>query len=494
MQRKKWGISCLNPAGLQWESYLNTLPCIAFPMSSASERLRRLQRLHSGRTAAEPARISIREQAEAPEPECETGPAPIEALEKGEIVDNSAGQCYLVTRHCAPWGREASQPHALRDSSVLGNLCERDPSILAPLYPAYGLERCPDFRNSAFLDIESTGLGGGAGIYAFMVGVGTFEPQDRNPGNAEGRLNFVVRQLFMRDPGEEPALLTALADLLQGCESLVTFNGRSFDAPFLRGRYRYTGRFLPAGVGAPKALDSDAPHLDLLHPSRRLWRKRLGSCALTNLERRVLGHSRTEDDVPGSLIPHLYADYLHDGDGRMMQRVFYHNREDIISMAALTEVVCSAYADPTAAGAGHLQPLDLLSMARVHADLERLDSAEILFRAALDQLSGRAHLAESFDGLGRLLKRQRRWEEAVSVWQQWLTTVRGVEGAPDSRPYVELAKFYEWQNGDLTQAAMWTQWALHEEEQSPSQIRSREIQAELRHRLARIQRKLSAGG
>ncbi len=470
------------------------MPFKAFPMSSTYERLRRLQRLRSGRAATEPARTSIREQAEAPGSECETEPAPIEALEKGKTVENSAGQCYLVTRHCVPLGQEAGQPHALREPSALGNLPQRDPSILAPLYPAYGLERCPDFRKSAFLDIESTGLGGGASIYAFMVGVGTFEPQDRNSGSSGERLNFVVRQLFMRDPGEEPALLTALADLLHGCESLVTFNGRSFDAPFLRGRYRYTGRFLPAGVGTPTALDSDTPHLDLLHPSRRLWRKRLGSCALTNLERRVLGYSRTEDDVPGSLIPHLYADYLHDGDGRMMQRVFYHNREDIISMAALTEVVCSAYADPAAAGAGHLQPLDLLSMARVHADLERLDSAEMLFRAALDQLSGRAHLAESFDGLGRLLKRQRRWEEAVSVWQQWLTTVRGAGGAPDSRPYVELAKFYEWQSGDLTQAAMWTQWALHEEEQSSSQIRSLEIQTELRHRLARIQRKLSADG
>ena len=194
--------------------------------------------------------------------------------------------------------------------------------------------------------------------------------------------------------------------------------------------------------------------------------------------------------MPGSLIPHLYADYLHDGDGRMMQRVFYHNREDIVSMAALTEVVCGVFSDPVAAGTGHLQPLDLLSMARLQAELERLESAEMLFRAALDQLSGRAHLAESFDGLGRLLKRQHRWEEATVVWQQWLTTV----GGPDSRPYVELAKFYEWQSGDLTQAAMWTQWALHEQERSPPQNRSHETQTELRHRLARLERKLSAGG
>ena len=459
-------------------------------MSATSERLRRLQGLRGGRTAADAAETRIQAQPEASASDWETEPAALEALEEGETVENSAGECYLVTRHFVPLEQEESHPQALREPSALGNLLERDPSVLAPLYPAYRLDSCPDFRRAAFLDIETTGLGGGAGIYAFMVGVGTFEPQERNGDYTGDRLNFVVRQLFMRHPGEEPALLTALADLLQGCQSLVTFNGRSFDAPFLRGRYRYAGRFLPADVGPPKALDDDTPHLDLLHPARRLWRKRLGSCALTNLERRVLGYSRAEDDVPGSLIPHLYADYLHDGDGRMMQRVFYHNREDIVSMAALAEVVCGIFADPVAAGAGHLQPLDLLSMARLQAELERLESAEMLFRAALDQLSGRAHLAESFDGLGRLLKRQHRWEEAATVWQQWLTTV----GGPDSRPYVELAKFYEWQSGDLTQAAMWTQWALHEQEKSPVQNRSSEIQTELRHRLARLQRKLGSGG
>ena len=463
-------------------------------MSSTLERLRRLQGLRNQRATSEPAETSTPEQPAAPASDWETEPAPIEALETGEIVENSAGHCYVVTRHCAPFGHKQSQPHTLREQFALGNLLERDPSILAPLYPAYRLERCPDFRRSAFLDIESTGLGGGASIYAFMVGVGTFEPQDRNSDGKADSLTFVVRQFFMRHPGEEPALLTALADLLHGCHSLVTFNGRSFDAPLLRGRYRYAGRFLPAEVGTPPVLDGEAPHLDLLHPARRLWRKRLGSCALSNLERRVLGFSRTDDDVPGSLIPQLYADYLRDGDGRMMQRVFYHNREDIISMAALAEVICSAFAEPTTAGSGQLQPLDLLSMARLQMELECLDRAETLFRAALDQLSGRAHLAESFDGLGRLLKRQRRWEEAAAVWQQWLTTVRDPGGAPDSRPYVELAKFCEWQSGDLAQAAMWTQWALHEQEQCPPHSRSPQTQTELRHRLARLQRKLNAGG
>ena len=229
-------------------------------MSSTLERLRRLQGLRNQRATSEPPGTSTPEQPAAPASDWETEPAPIEALETGEIVENSAGHCYVVTRHCAPFGHKQSQPHTLREQFALGNLLERDPSILAPLYPAYRLERCPDFRRSAFLDIESTGLGGGASIYAFMVGVGTFEPQDRNSDGKADSLTFVVRQFFMRHPGEEPALLTALADLLHGCHSLVTFNGRSFDAPLLRGRYRYAGRFLPANVGTPPILD-DGPRI-----------------------------------------------------------------------------------------------------------------------------------------------------------------------------------------------------------------------------------------
>ncbi len=446
-------------------------------MSSTLERLRRLQGVRDRRASTEAARTSIPDHAPALAADGRAQRAPIETLEAGETIENSAGQCYLVTRRYPL--------HAIRGKTALGSVLQRDPEILAPLYPAYGLERCSDFRRAAFLDIESTGLGGGAGIYAFMVGVGTFEAEDR----AADSLMFVVRQLFMRHPGEEPALLTVLADLLHSCESLVTFNGRSFDAPLLRGRYHYASRFLPAGVRAPPALNSAAAHLDLLPPARRLWRKRLDSCALSNLERAILNHLRTEADVPGSLIPQLYADYLRDGDGRQMQRVFYHNREDIVSMAALAERIYSAFAEPPAADSGSLQPLDLLNMARLQMELNRLDSAETLFRAALEQLTARAPLAESFDGLGQLLKRQRRWEEAVALWQQWLTTVRDA----DIRPYVELAKFCEWQSGDLAQAAMWTQWALHEQERSPAHARSPRSLAELRHRLARLQRKLRAG-
>ena len=225
-------------------------------MSSTYERLRRLQALRSRRASSGPTETSV---AEPPATDRTAARAPIEVLEMGETVENSAGSCYLVTRRFTAFEQRKTSKQPERGQAAPGDLLQRDPSILAPLYPGYGLDRCPDFRTSAFLDIESTGLGGGAGIYAFMVGIGTFEQEEGAADGLAERPAFVVRQFFMRHPGEEPALLTALTRQLCNCSSLVTFNGRSFDAPLLRGRYRYTGRFLPAGVHMPSVLDSGAP-------------------------------------------------------------------------------------------------------------------------------------------------------------------------------------------------------------------------------------------
>lgn len=444
-------------------------------MSSTFDRLRRLQGLRSTRTSSGAARTartpSVALSAEQN--------MPIERFELGETVENHAGQCYLVTRRFPL--------HIKQGETPVGSVLLRDARSLAPVYPTYGLEHTTSFHTSAFLDTETNGLGGGASIYAFMVGVGTFEPQARGTNEAQDSLVFVVRQLFMRHPGEEPALLTALADLLGRCHSLVTFNGRSFDVPLLRGRYRYASSFLPQDIAVPPVLAHTAPHLDLLHPARRLWQKQLNSCTLSNLEQKILKHTRTQADIPGREIPQRYSDYLRSHDGRLLQGVFYHNRQDILSMAVLAEVICGAFAEPVQEGCGQ-HPLELLSRARLHLELNRLYSAETLFRAALQRCSAHSSLAESFDGLGRLLKRQQRWEEAAAIWQQWLTTVPST----DIRPYVELAKFCEWQTGDLEQAAMWTQWALHEQEQAPAHLRSQQDLAALQHRLARLQRKLHA--
>jgi uncharacterized protein YprB with RNaseH-like and TPR domain len=359
-------------------------------------------------------------------------------------------------------------------------LFARSPQAIAPLYPDAGLDRPFDFDRVAFIDTETTGLGNGAGIYPFMVGVGTFEPAPGGKGS-----EFVVRQLFMRHPGEELGLLTALAGLLEGRQGLVTFNGRTFDVPLLRGRYRFNRHWLP--VDAPPLLqEANAPHLDLLHPARRLWSQQLPSCRLSALEQAILAHARREEDVPGYLIPALYAQYIHNRDARPMQGIFYHNQEDILSMVYLAERVCDYVGDPLDGERDDLNPMTLLALGQIHEQVGNVERAERALRAAINGLHDPRSLAGAYDKLGWLLRRQDRWAEAAAIWEGWISRVPG----PDPRPFEALAKYCEWQLGDLTQAEMWTAWALHNQQSAPAYQRSPQTIAELEHRLTRIRGKL----
>ncbi len=168
-----------------------------------------------------------------------------------------------------------------------------------------------------YIDTETTGLSGGTGTYAFLVGLGWFE--------ASG---FRVRQYFMRHPGEEPALLSRVSHHIDQFDGIVTFNGRAFDLPLIETRFRMHRR------------DFVAPqdHLDLLHPARSVWKHRLASCSLGSLERAILGVVR-ENDAPGWLIPSIYFAYLRDRDTRDLIPVIEHNRFDIVSLARLTGIV-----------------------------------------------------------------------------------------------------------------------------------------------------------
>ncbi len=436
---------------------------------SVLDRMRRLHALREQRsdlfTGAELAeRAPIARPAPSPvAAPHSTNPRDLMALVPGEVVENERGICF-VSRAAVPVETD------------------RGGHPLADLF-AHRAQRLTgsadfDFRRAAFIDTETTGLGG-AGVYAFMVGVGTFEAG-----------NFVVRQFFMRSPAEEPALLTAVAELLADREALVSFNGRTFDVPLLRGRFSQNRRWLSAAAQEAPLLQNGAAHLDLLHPARRLWRRRLQSVRLINLEEQILGLGRAESDVPGSLIPYLYIQYLQSGDATEMGRIFYHNREDIVSMVPLAERLCRIFADPFAPGhRAEIHGLDMLSLGHTFESAGNLAEAEAAFRHAdadLTAAGDMAGLAELFNRLGTLLKRQERWSEAVALWERWISTIPGL----DPTPYVELAKVYEWREPDLDKAAMWTGWALHTLRSAPIRQRNPGAIAELEHRLARIQLKI----
>ena len=145
----------------------------------------------------------------------------------------------------------------------------------------------------------------------------------------------------MRDPGQEAALLAALDQWLAEFDVIVTFNGKSFDVPLLN------SRFLMNGITTPF---ERYEHVDVLQIARKLWRDRLPSRALGELEKEIIHFYRTGDDIPGWMIPQVYFDYLRSGDARPLAGVFYHNVIDILTLAALFGHIGAMLNDPTASG------------------------------------------------------------------------------------------------------------------------------------------------
>lgn len=314
----------------------------------------------------------------------------------------------------------------------------------------------------AYLDIETTGLMGGTGTYAFLVGLGRFE-QD----------GFHLAQFFMRDPIEEPAQLLAIEEFLAPCEALVTYNGKSFDVPLL------TTRYISQSWNAPLA---SLAHVDLLHIARRLWRERLSSRTLGNVETFILGARRTEEDVPGWMIPRMYFDYLQDGDARPLKSVFYHNAMDVLAMAALLNHVTRLLEDPL--NAHPVNPLDLAGIGRLYEDIGRTEEACQCYSRCLENDLPDDLRWETLKRLSFLKKRAGDYHAAVELWQQ---------AALHKHIYahVELAKHYEHRVGDNQEALKWTKGALDHilSPGFPSYARQEWLE-ELDHRLERLQRKL----
>jgi uncharacterized protein YprB with RNaseH-like and TPR domain len=327
-----------------------------------------------------------------------------------------------------------------------------------------------DLSEFAFLDTETSGLSGGTGTYAFLVGVARF---------VDGE--FRLQQFFMRDPAEEPALLEGLANFLAPCRALITFNGKSFDAPLLTTRYSLHRIPVPY---------KNYSHIDLLPLARRLWRDRLPSRALKYLEENILGLARSTDEVPGYEIPWLYFDYLRTGDARPLGGVFYHNAMDVVAMAALLSHINNMLETPYD---GHVQHgLDFIALAKLFEDLGDWDEAARLFERGLEWSSPSAEekqgLTESDFGLAVkrlsiLQKKRGDLNEAIRLWQA--AAERGHLYA-----FIELAKHYEHKLRDIKTALQWTKSALvcAQEMEMPTYMRKHWLD-EIARRLERLERK-----
>jgi uncharacterized protein len=342
----------------------------------------------------------------------------------------------------------------------------------APLLPSSPFARISHWANDpaienfpltkfAFLDTETSGLSGGTGTYAFLVGVSRFVDDQ-----------LVLRQYFMRDPAEEPALLEGLATFLAPCEALVTFNGKAFDAPLLSTRYRLHQIPIPY---------KDYSHLDLLPLARRLWRDRLESRALKYLEEHILGLKRTSEEVPGYEIPYLYFDYLRDGNAQPLAGVFYHNAMDVVAMAALLAHMNDMLQNPFDGKVQH--GLDFIALGKLFEDLGYWDEAARLFERGLESQLNEADFGLAVKRLSILQKKRGDVGEAIRLWET--AAAQGHLYA-----FIELAKHYEHKERDVLSAIKWTQLALAQVEAAalPAYVRKFWLE-EIQHRMERLNRK-----
>ena len=310
-----------------------------------------------------------------------------------------------------------------------------------------------------FIDLETTGIAGGAGTYAFLVGCGWFD------GGV-----FRTRQYFLSSFTAERALLEDVAELAAHTGAVVTYNGKTFDLPLIETRYSLHRLQTPfAGL----------PHLDMLHPARRMWREPESACRLITLEQTLCGYVR-EGDVAGFEIPARYFHYVHAGDARPLAAVFEHNRLDLVSLALVTARAAQLL-DEGAAGARTAR--EALGMGRLYERGGMMPEAKSCFARATElEEDDEELIAEALRAYAVVSRRLRQYEDAAAAWRR----VLGLPVCPRliAREASEaLAVHLEHRRRDLISARDFAVRLLHVDEGV-----TRRQAAE--YRLARLDRKL----
>lgn len=309
-----------------------------------------------------------------------------------------------------------------------------------------------------FLDTETTGLSGGTGTVAFLVGAGFFEDEF-----------FVLRQYFIRDYNEEPAMLSALNGLLSNRKGLVTFNGKAFDWNLLQTRFTFN-RIKPA-LKQPI-------HIDLLFPSRRIWKLKLESCRLVSLEENILGEYRV-NDIPGAMIPAVYFKYLEDRDASEIKRVIEHNGSDIVSMVSLLIKISSIIENPESETDGNFELLGVGKIFETSGDNQVMINC---YEACLQ--SGDTMVKEiASRRLVGAYKRSKNYTRVLEHCENMLSASGGL----NLPVMIEMAKHYEHREKDIEKAMEIVETAIRQAMQLG--LRNNIHFLELKKRLERLKRK-----
>jgi uncharacterized protein YprB with RNaseH-like and TPR domain len=402
--------------------------------------------------------------------------APLSAsLAGAREIDGPLGKALVVERHYAPADWHGALQ--LRDARVTPD----DVALIANDPAAADAPRA----RILYLDLETTGLSGGAGTVAFLVGCAL----SREDGS------FVIRQYVLPSFAAERALIAAVSEWARAeAAVLVTYNGRTFDVPVMETRWAFHRLRSPW---------EELPHLDMLHVARRLWSKKHGrepqrspwdasarvsasrdepaedgGCRLVTLERALFEVERV-GDVPGFEIPARYFDFVRRGDWAVLEPVLHHNRLDLLSLAGVTARAARLLRSGVLACG---RPEEAALLGRELHRRGALAEAEACYRRGLDDLRpGHPLVAETLAGLARMLRSQRRYDEAAGCWTR-LAATRGARPALRHEASEALAVHFEHRRRDLERAHSWA-------EQTAGHTRT--AATRLERRLERLRRKLS---
>jgi len=335
---------------------------------------------------------------------------------------------------------------------------------LEPVTRRAGLEPCP---RTIFIDLETTGLSGGAGMVAFLVGCGYFDLGA-----------FQVRQFLLTSHAGERALLAAVAEFFEGADLFVTYNGKTFDVPVMETRWLFHRMEMPSIGG-----EGGVPHFDMLHPARRLWKHDESGCRLSTLERTLFDVVRV-GDVPGMEIPARFYGFVRSGDPRPLEPVLEHNRIDLVSLAAVTA------RGMRMAREGHdgcRDCAEALALGRILERAEHFTRAEACYRFAAQSSASQVR-ADALYRLAVRLRRDRRFDAAADTWRELIEFTepksmrRGQLNDFRQIAVEALAIYREHRAKDLAGAR---ELALAALDEAPGKTGS------VRHRLARLDRKLA---
>lgn len=339
----------------------------------------------------------------------------LEEIISADLVTNSQGS-FLVRNEFYPYGYQH------------GSIMFTESFLSERINQAAKLQQSGVPLNSLlFLDTETSGLSGGSGSFAFLIGIGSFT-----------NLGFNLQQFVIGDPAEEAAMLLHFSNIIFPNSVFVTFNGKSFDIPLLQNRLIVNR--IPGSI-------RNNPHIDVLHLSRKLWRGHLPSCSLKELEVEILRTERTDEEVPGWMIPEIYFEYLRTGAAEKISNVVYHNAQDVVSLAALF-IHISTLLEKNA-DLDKFEVSDLISVGRIFFDMNSIEVAEKVFLKCLENSLPVEEKIQTNNLLAKIYKNLHEPQRAVQYWIE----------AANSGSYdacIELAMYYEHHSKDIRSALSWT--------------------------------------